>query len=130
MTTTFAGTAGRITGTAARHIAHAWSLIDWAEVGTIVLHGLVALVVLTWHAGRLTGRACHRVNDQLAAFWRNLLVPMPTDTTPEPEPMADPIADVVEAVARLEALTCRELRELTGCRRKLAKRQLIAMALA
>jgi hypothetical protein len=44
--------------------------------------------------------------------------------------MVDPIADVADAVAQLEAMTCRQLMGITGCRRKLAKRHLIAMALA
>lgn len=55
--TAIAGTAGRITGTAARHLIALERQIDWAEVGAIVLHGLQVLIVLTLLAGRYTRRA-------------------------------------------------------------------------
>lgn len=55
--TTIAGTAGRLAGTAARHLIWVESQIDWAEVGAILLHGLQVLVVLTLLAGRYARRA-------------------------------------------------------------------------
>jgi hypothetical protein len=55
--TAIAGTAGRITGTAARHLIWLNDQIDWSEVGAIVLHGLQVLIVLTLLAGRYTRRA-------------------------------------------------------------------------
>jgi hypothetical protein len=59
---TIAGTAGRITGTAAKGLIWAHRTIDWAEVAQIVIEGLKVLVVLTLLAGRATRRQ----------FWDNL----------------------------------------------------------
>ena len=64
-TTALAGHAGRIIGTAAR-IARQ---IDWREVFTIVVLGLVTTALLTYEAGRLTGRFVHDLNDTLAREW-------------------------------------------------------------
>jgi hypothetical protein len=72
---TTAARMGRVAGIAYRETARVMAMIDWAEVGTIVLHGLVAAVVLTYYGGLLTGRAVHRANDQLARAWVRLWVP-------------------------------------------------------
>jgi len=66
---------GRLTGITYRETARVVRLIDWAEVGAIVLHMTVALVVCTYVVGELTGRAVHRANDRLAALWVRLWVP-------------------------------------------------------
>jgi hypothetical protein len=76
-TTTWAGTAGRFTGTAYRRLVWIESQIDWAEVGQIVWHRLLALLVFTYLAGEFTGRWLHRTNDQLARLWVRLWVPGP-----------------------------------------------------
>jgi hypothetical protein len=127
---TIAGAAGRIAGrcyVVAR-------LIDWREVGAIVWHGLIVLAVMTWHAGRETGRAVHCANDALAALWRRLWVP-PVVSPPEApaQPLqrltvAVPVAihPLAELAAELESLSCRQLRTIGGIRARRSKQQLIA----
>jgi len=73
--TTWAGTAGHYTGRAWRALVWIESQIDWAEVGHIVWHGLLAFAVGVYLAGEFTGRWVHRTNDQLARQWVRLGVP-------------------------------------------------------
>ena len=120
--TTMAGTAGRITGTAAKGLIWAYRTIDWAEVGAIVLHGLQVLIVLTLLAGRYSRRAWDTVpvlSERLGHWYASLIAPA---TAPAPTP--------ARQRAELEQLTCRQLMAITGTRRKLAKRHLIELALA
>jgi hypothetical protein len=125
--TTVAGAAGRISGTATRGLIWACRQVDWAEVGAVVLQGLQVLIVLTLLAGRYARRAWDALpvlSEQLGRWYGGLIV----------RP-ADPIAPVAAPVQvnprqQLEALTCRQLREITGVRRKIAKAQLIELALA
>ena len=98
----------------------------WADAAEATARTVAHLAVITYMAGFGLGLACHRLNDRLSAFWRRLLVRMPNATTPP----VDPTADVAEAVAQLQAMTHRQLMAVTGCRRKIAKRQLIALAIA
>ena len=128
-TTTWAATAGRIAGTAARGLIWAHQQIDWAEVAAIVAEGLKVLIVLTLLAGRGTRRgwdALLRWSEVLGRRYARLIAPAPAAIT-APQPTG-PI--VTHRRIELEALSCRQLRELTGTRRKLAKRQLIALAMA
>jgi hypothetical protein len=74
-TTTWAGTAGHYTGRAWRTLVWIESQIDWAEVGQIVWHGLIAFAVGVYLAGEFTGRWVHRANDRLARLWVRLWVP-------------------------------------------------------
>jgi hypothetical protein len=95
MTSTTAGTAGRITGRAvvaatraartARHIA---AQVDWVEVATIVAHGLIACAWLTWAAGFRLGRFVHALNDHLARFV--VACTVPAEQPPAPAPAAAP----------------------------------------
>ncbi len=71
---TWAGTAGHITGRAWRTLVWIESEIDWAEVGHIVWHGLLAFTVGVYVAGEFTGRWVHRTSAQLARLWVQLLV--------------------------------------------------------
>lgn len=122
-TTTWAGTAGRIAGTAARGLLWAYRTIDWAEVAEIVLHGLQILIVLTLLAGRATRRAWDALpvlSERLGRWYARLLAP----TAPTPAPC------VISIRQELEQLSCRQIRQRYGIRRKLAKRQLIELALA
>lgn len=107
--TTIAGHAGRITG----HIVRIARLIDWAEVADLVIACLKVLIVATLLAGRLTRcgwDALPGLSEQLGAWFSAQIIgwPLPELT--------------------LAGMTCRDLQELTGVRRKLAKRQLIAIA--
>lgn len=107
--TTLAGHAGRITG----HAVRLARLIDWAEVADLVVACLKILIVATLLAGRLTRRgwdALPGLSEQLGGWFSAQIIgwPLPELT--------------------FAGMTCRELQELTGVRRKLAKRQLIAIA--
>ena len=140
--TTTAGRLGRITGTVVRGATTINSQIDWAEVGQIVWHGLIALAVAVYVAGEFAGGFVHRCNDQLAQLWVRLWVREPAapavaversaiTAAPLAQPAAAPAVHPLQAVAtELEVLTTRQLQALTGSRRKASKRQLIAVALA
>ena len=123
-TTTIAGAAGRITGAAARRLLWAYRTIDWAEVAEIVLHGLQILIVLTLLAGRATRRAWDALpvlSERLGRWYARLLVGA---TAAAPAPCVSSIRQ------ELEQLSCRQIRQRYGIRRKLAKQQLIELALA
>jgi hypothetical protein len=121
-TTTLAGAAGRAAGTVARHLIHE---VNWQEVAALVLDCLTALAILTLLAGRATRRAWDALpglSEALGRWYARLLVP--------PTPVAPPAVHPLAALATdLEHLTCRELRHLVGTRRRLAKRELVELAL-
>jgi hypothetical protein len=125
--TTIAGTAGRITGTITRGLIWAHRTINWAEVAAIVLHGLQVLIVLALLAGRATRRLWDALpgwSEQLGQCYRHLLVSRRAPTTP-------PAVHPLQALAtELEQLSRSDLQRLAGSRRRLAKAQLISMALA
>lgn len=124
-----------------------WALIDWADVGQIVIEGVVITAIFTFMAGRGLGRWMHRLNDQLAADWVRIWVGAPAAPTAArsrgavlllpaarppagllmPAPVIAPAGPTAE---QLMALTVRELMTLTGCRRKLSKRALVEIAMA
>lgn len=102
------------------------------------------LVVLTYRAGKAFGAALHRRNDQLAALAAAIAAP-PAAATPEPvAPAAAPVVAIANAVQitpphvrmlqeeldRLQGMSQRQLMALAGTRRKLSKRQLVAMLAA
>lgn len=126
--TTLAGTAGRISGHAAAGVLWIHRNTDWNEVWAVVLQGLKVAIVLTLLAGRLARRwwdALPGWSEQLGQWYAARIAPV---TMP-----AFPVAPVVARVdvrQQLEGMTCRQLREITGIRRKMAKRQLIELALA
>lgn len=130
-TSTIAGTAGRIAGTIARGLIWANHQIDWAEVAAIVLQGLQVTIVLLLLAGRWTRRAWDALpalSEQLGRRYARLLMGRPKAVAAMPAPAA--IHPLAELGHQLEALSCRELQALAGCRRKLAKRQLVALLVA
>ena len=118
------------------------ALINWAEVAQIVGQGLITVAVLTYLAGWHLGRWLHRANDQLASIWVRLWVrTKPAVNAPDQlqcngseawtEIPASPLQHPLQAVAtELQQLTVKELQLLCGTRRRLAKRELVAMALA
>jgi hypothetical protein len=126
--TTIAGIAGRILGTAAKGLIWANDHIDWAEVAAIVLHGLQVLIVLAL----LAGRGARRLWDGLPGFserigkaYAALLV-----GAVETVQIAAAIHPLATLAAELEQLTRAELQAMAGTRRKLSKRQLVALMLA
>lgn len=128
MTNTLPATAGRIAGTAVRHLIWLERQIDWTEVGAIVLHGLQVLIVLTLLAGRATRRAWDallQLSERMGRCYSRLLV------RPAAAPVAPPLVHPLQPLAiELEQLTRSELQRIAGCRRRLAKAQLVALALA
>lgn len=136
-TNTAAGTTGYVLGIAYARARQINSLIDWQEVAQIVLHGLVTIAVMTYLAGYALGTALHTANDRLAAFWARLwasepeVLAAPTTEPIQPVPAAAPVVNALAVLAtELEQLTCKQLRAITGCRSKLPKAQLVALALA
>jgi len=99
--------------------------IDWAEVRGTVADGarvlIAAVITVAITAQPLLVRCSAAIGRRYAA----LLVRAADE--PAPAPLQHPL---VALAAELEQLTCKELRALTGCRRKTSKAQLIAMALA
>lgn len=97
---------------------------------------IAPVLVAVYCAGYCTGAWLHRLNDRLSTAWRRLLVPEPQVLAEQPAKPIHPTPAVpaVNALAvigsELEALTCRQLRELTGCRSKLPKARLVALALS
>jgi hypothetical protein len=129
MTNTLPATAGRIAGTAVRHLIWLERQIDWAEVGAIVLHGLQVLIVLTLLAGRATRRAWDallELSERMGRCYSRLLV-RPAASAPVAPPLVHPLQPLA---IELEQLTRSELQRIAGCRRRLAKAQLVALALA
>jgi hypothetical protein len=126
--TTLAGTAGRITGTTAAGVLWVYRNTDWAEAWAVVLQGLKVAIVLTLLAGRATRRCWDALpgwSEQLGRWYAARIAPVAL-----PAFQIAPVPARVEVRQQLEALTCRQLREITGVRRKMAKRQLIELALA
>jgi hypothetical protein len=104
-----------------------------------IITAALLLTELSYALGYQLGQAVHARNDQLSRLWVRLWAPEP-ELAPEPaaeqpEPAAAPPAapaqhPLMALAADLEQLTCKQLRSLTGCRRKLPKAQLIHLAIA
>jgi hypothetical protein len=127
-TATLAGTAGRITGHAVAGVLWVYRNTDWAEVWATVLQGLKVAIVLTLLAGRLARRwwdALPGWSEQLGQWYASWVAPVAL-----PAFQVAPVPARVEVRQQLEGLNCRQLREITGIRRKVAKAQLIELALA
>lgn len=84
---TIAGHAGRIAGTTIRVVRQINEQIDWREVFTIVVLGLVTVALLTYEAGRQFGLLVHRLNNALTREWVaacGVLERPATETAPAP----------------------------------------------
>ena len=117
--------AGRAAGTIARGLIWARDEINWAEVAQLVLDCLILLAGLTLLAGRATRRAWAALpvlSERLGRWYAQLLVPAVVAPVVAP-PMIHPLAALA---VELEQLSCRELREMLGTRRRPAKSDLIA----
>ena len=113
--------------------------IDWPTVAAVVVDCLKALAVLCWlvavEGRRLLIAASASLGRRYASALASapspvVVAPLVTDRPPvvvAAPPIAHPLSLVA---ASLEALTCRELRALTGTRRKARKVELVALALA
>ena len=121
--------------------------IEWAEVVAVVVDCLKALAVLCWlvavEGRRLLFSASAALGRHYSAALASapsaplVVVAAPLVVMASPSPASAPLVVVAPSphplavvAASLEALTCRELRALTGTRRKLPKASLVALALA
>lgn len=127
--------AGRLTGRILWPVIHAtvtgirWAAreIDWRLVATIVFEGLVAIGVGLWMAAVWSHRNLITLSARIGRCYAALLTEPETVVTATVAPMVHPLADLA---ADLESLTCQQLRELIGTKKKIRKAQLIAMAIA
>jgi hypothetical protein len=118
--------------------------VEWPTVAAVVIDCLKALAVLCWLVaveGRrllITASAAlgRRYSAALASA-PSLVVADPLPVVASPVAIASPVVVVAPSphplavvAASLEALTCKELRALTGTRRKARKAELVALALA
>jgi hypothetical protein len=131
-----AAIAGRLAGTAARGLIRFHQQVDWAEVGQIVVQGLQLLVVAALLAGRYSRRAWGALvplSERLGkAYVRLLLGTAPASAAAPAQPrlaLVSPPSHQGQAL-KLEGLTQRQLMVLARTRRKLSKRQLVAMVVA
>jgi len=98
-------------------------LIDWRIVAAVVIDCLKVLAVAAYVAAVMARRFLIHVSAAMGRRYAAAVAP------------AAPIAPAAYHPAAmiaggLSALTCAQLRALTGCRRKLPKAQLIALAIA
>jgi hypothetical protein len=111
-----------------------FSTVEWPTVGAVVIDCLKALAVLCWLVAVEGRRLLFSASAALGRRYAAALAPAPSPSlvaSAPSAPSAPPIAHPLSLVAAsLEALTCRELRALTGTRRKLSKASLVALALA
>lgn len=128
---------GRTLGTAARGLVWAYRTIDWAEVAQIVIQCLKILVVLALLAGRGTRSLCDGLpgfSERIGKAYAALLVPPKTVQTvkaPITLPQRAPHLQALEfELEQLMATPHRQLMAMAGTRRKLSKRQLVAMLAA
>ena len=105
--------------------------IDWPTVAAVVIDCLKALAVLCWLVAVEGRLLLFSASASLGRCYSAALAPAPSLVVAAPlvvvAPSPHPLAMVA---ASLEALTCRELRALTGTRRKARKADLVALALA
>jgi hypothetical protein len=106
-------------------ISWTWSQIDWRLVGAVVLDALKVLIAFTITAARASQPALVKASACLGRAYSCLLV------EPAAASLVAPAVNPLMALAEeLEAMTCSQLRQITGTRSKLAKRQLVAIAVA
>jgi hypothetical protein len=102
--------------------------INWHEVG----QAIVKTVAFTYTLGYCLGLWVHRTNAQLSAAHVAALGLKPTATVEEPtavEPapqQPQPMAQV-QAPVEIAQLSTRQLMQLVGTKRKISKKQLLAM---
>jgi hypothetical protein len=97
-----------------------------------LITAVLLLADLSYQLGLLTGQAVHARNQQLARLASQVPSQVPSQqrdvlAPATVQPILHPASNLA---ADLERLTTRQLRQLTGIRRNLTKRQLIACAIA
>ena len=101
--------------------------IDWTEVRGTLADGARVLIAAVITVAITAQLLLVRCSATIGCWYAALLV----REVDEPAPPVAPVQHPVMALAdELEQLTQRQLMALTGCRRKISKTQLIAMALA
>ena len=119
--------AGRVVGRIAWPVIH-WTaavvrLIDWRIVAAVVIDCLKVLAVAAYVAAVMARRGLIDVSAAMGRRYSAAVAPAAPIAPAAYHPAAVIAAD-------LSALTCAQLRALTGCRRKIRKADLIALALA
>ena len=108
---------------------------DWGAALEAAARAVVPAIALAYVAGMALGRWIHDLNDALAAMASRRPAPAAAPAAPRPVaatlPPASggPLALLAPATVDLAALSNRELMQLVGTRRRLPKRQLIALAM-
>ena len=118
---------GRATGRVLWPVIHftiaTLRLIDWRFVAAVVFDCLKVLAVAAYVAAVMARRALIDASAALGRRYSAAVVPI----APAAPAAYHPAAMIA---GELGALTCAQLRALTGCRRKLRKADLIALAVA
>jgi len=115
---------GRITWPAIHFTAAVVRLIDWRLVAAVVFDCAKVLAVAAYVAAVMARRGLIALSAAMGRRYSAAVAPI------APAVVVPPISHPAAMVAgELSALTCAQLRALTGCRRKLPKAQLIALAI-
>jgi hypothetical protein len=103
---------------------------DWGAALEAAARAMVPAIALAYVAGTALGRWIHDLNEALAAMVSRR--PAPAAPAPIaaalPPAAGGPLALLAPAAVELTTLSNRELMQLVGTRRKLPKRELIALA--
>ena len=108
---------------------------DWGAALEAAARAVVPAIALAYVAGMALGRWIHDLNDALAAMAGRRPAPAVAPAAPKsvaaalPPAGGAPLALLAPASVDLAALSNRELMRLVGTRRRLPKRQLIALAM-
>jgi hypothetical protein len=100
-------------------------LIDWRFVAAVVFDCLKVLAVAAYVAAVMARRFLIHASAVMGRRYSAAVVPI------APAVVVPPISHPAAMIAgELSTLTCAQLRALTGCRRKIRKADLIALAIA
>ena len=114
---------GRILWPVIRFTIATLRLIDWRLVAAVVIDCLKVLAVAAYVAAVMARRFLIHASAAMGRRYSAAVAP----AAPVAPAAYHPAAMIA---GELSTLTCAQLRALTGCRRKLPKAQLIALALA
>jgi len=114
---------GRLLWPAIHFTAAVVRLIDWRIVAAVVFDCLKVLAVAAYVAAVMARRGLIALSAAMGRRYAAAVVPAAPIAPAAYHPAAVIAAD-------MSALTCAQLRALTGCRRKLPKARLIALAIA